>query len=272
VASGAEGEVRAVILTHGHEDHIGGLPYLLSEIDVPVYGTPLTLGSRGPACRACLLDQARSTRSSAGTLELDGLRFEFLHVTHSIADSIGLAITRPPGRSSTPETSSSTNRRPGSDQRLCRFASMARVESWRCFRTVPTARIPDTRLRESLRQPLEQVFHTSPRKVIVTCFASSIHRIQIVLELARDFKRRVIRRPQLEGEYQHRREMGTCVCPGVLIDAAEASACRERNCAPDDREPGGADVGADPPCPREAPDFAIGPEDSVIISAARSRQ
>jgi len=92
-------EIRAVILTHGHEDHIGGLPYLLEELDVPVYGTSLTLGFvRGRLEEHRLLDRvALNCIQARDKLTFGNIAIELIGVTHSITDSVSLAITSPQG-------------------------------------------------------------------------------------------------------------------------------------------------------------------------------
>jgi ribonuclease J len=92
-------EVRAVVLTHGHEDHIGALPFLLRELEVPVYGTPLTLGfARGRLEEFDVLDRADLRPiHPRGSIDVGEMHLEFLGVTHSIADAVGIAISTPLG-------------------------------------------------------------------------------------------------------------------------------------------------------------------------------
>ena len=91
--------LRAVILTHGHEDHIGALPYVLSQVNAPVYGTRLTLGLAEVKLREHhLLDQVElHTIEPREGLTLGPFGVEFFHVCHSIPDTVGLAITTPLG-------------------------------------------------------------------------------------------------------------------------------------------------------------------------------
>ena len=106
-------ELRAVFLTHAHEDHIGALPFLLREIQVPVYGTPLTLGfARGRLAEHRLLDQTDLREvHSRDTVNVGDMHLEFLGLTHSVADAVGIAITTPVARSCIPAISNSINRR-----------------------------------------------------------------------------------------------------------------------------------------------------------------
>lgn len=90
--------VRAIILTHGHEDHIGALPYILPELPVPVYATPLTRGLVEVKLReARITGTQMHTVSTKDVLELGPFKVEFFHVCHSIPDAVGLAITTPVG-------------------------------------------------------------------------------------------------------------------------------------------------------------------------------
>lgn len=92
-------KVRALILTHGHEDHIGALPYLLKDLRIPVYGTRLTLGfARGRLAEHGVLNDAELMDiRPRDALDFGDIHIEILSMTHSIADSIGLAITTPIG-------------------------------------------------------------------------------------------------------------------------------------------------------------------------------
>ena len=92
-------KIRGIVLTHGHEDHIGGLPYVLKEINVPVYGTRLTLGLLGYKLEEHgLMSIVKLVNTEPGeTIELGAFKIEFIRSTHSIADSVALAIHTPVG-------------------------------------------------------------------------------------------------------------------------------------------------------------------------------
>ncbi len=91
--------VRALILTHGHEDHIGGVPYLLSELDIPVYGTNFTLGlvSRRLEEHQMLKDARLNVVKPGAKIKIGPFEIDFIHVTHSIAAAVAVAITTPLG-------------------------------------------------------------------------------------------------------------------------------------------------------------------------------
>ena len=92
-------KVRGIVLTHGHEDHIGGLPFLLSKINVPLYGTPLTLGLVENKLREhSLINKVKLNTVNAGsTIKLGCMDIKFIHVNHSIPDSVAFAIKTPGG-------------------------------------------------------------------------------------------------------------------------------------------------------------------------------
>jgi len=189
-------KVRAVILTHGHEDHVGALPYLLDELPVPVYGTPLTLGfAKGRLAERGLLDEAQlNCIGPRDTLDFGKLHIEVLSMTHSIADSIGFAITGPAGTvimtGDFKLDQSPPNRNLTDYARLSHFGEQGVLA---LFSDSTNSERPGFTPSESfVRRHIEQVFYTSRSKIIVACFASSIHRIQIVLEMAAEFRRRVV--------------------------------------------------------------------------------
>ncbi len=189
-------EVRAVILTHGHEDHIGALSYLLEEMPLPVYGTALTLGfAEGRLAERGLMHRAELKRiRPRDTLQIGDIGFEFLRVTHSIADAIGLAITTPIG--TIIHTGDFKFDQSPTDHQIsdyARFAHFGEQGVLALFSDSTNSERPGYTPSEShVRHHMEQVFHTSRRKIIAACFASSIHRIQVILDLAREFDRKVV--------------------------------------------------------------------------------
>jgi ribonuclease J len=226
-------KVRSVILTHGHEDHIGALPYLLKEIPVPVYGTRLTLGfACGRLKENDLLDQAALNYvEGRDTLDFGDLHVEILSMTHSIPDSIGLSVTSPVGTvvftgdfklDSAPITGNTTDyarlSQLGENGVLALFSDSTNSER-------PGFTPPEIRVRRHI----EQVFYSSRKKIVVACFASSIHRIQVILDLAKDFGRRVV----VVGRSMRENiaiasDLGYIQMPaGVLIDASEAQSIAE---------------------------------------------
>ncbi len=267
-------EVRAVILTHGHEDHIGALPYLLEQIPLPVYGTPLTLGfARGRLAEHGLLDRAELNQiHPRERLRVEDLDIEFLRVTHSIADSIGLAITTPVGTvvhtgdfkfdQSPPDMQTSD---------YARFCRLGEEGVLALFSDSTNSERPGYTPSESVvKSHVEQVFHSSKRKIIVACFASSIHRIQIVLELAGQFGRRVVPVGRsMKENIAIAQSLGYLDVPrGVLADMQEAGRLADRELVLLSTGSQGEPMAAlSKLAIGKHKDFSVEPEDAVIISA-----
>ncbi len=225
-----EEKVRAIILTHGHEDHVGALPYLLKDLQVPVYGTPLTLGfAKGRLEENGLLDEVElNPVAPRDTLDFGELHVEILSMTHSIADSIGLAITSPVGTvihtGDFKLDQSPPNRNLTDYARLSHYGEQGVLA---LFSDSTNSERPGfTPSENQVRRHLEQVFYTSRSKIIVACFASSVHRIQIILEMAEEFGRRVIPVGRsMKRNIEIAADLGYLNIPsGVLADISESHA------------------------------------------------
>ena len=187
--------VRAIILTHGHEDHIGALPYILRDLNVPIYGTRFTLALvKKRLAEANLLDSAKLFEVVPGRLvEIGPYEVEFIPVTHSTIDCVALAIRTPVGVvihsgdfkiDQTPVDKWGfdlhTFARYGSEGVLALFSDSTNVER---PGFTPSERVVAPRIEELAR--------SAPRRVILSCFASSIHRIQQVIDIAERIGRKV---------------------------------------------------------------------------------
>jgi ribonuclease J len=269
-----EEKVRAVFLTHGHEDHVGALPYLLRDLRVPVYGTPLTIGfAKGRLAENGLLDEVElNPIAPRDTLDFGKLHVEILSMTHSIADSIGLAITSPAGTvihtGDFKFDQSPPNRNLTDYARLTHFGEHGVLA---LFSDSTNSERPGfTPSENQVRRYLEQVFYTSRNKIVVACFASSVHRIQIILEMAEEFGRRVIPVGRsMKENIGIAAELGYLNIPsGVLADISESQAISDDKLVILSTGSQGE--------PRAAltrlafgkhKDFTVQEEDSVIISA-----
>jgi ribonuclease J len=187
--------VRAIILTHGHEDHIGALPYILRDLNVPIYGTRFTLALvKKRLAEANLLDSAKLFEVVPGRLvEIGPFEVEFIPVTHSTIDCVALAVRTPVGVvihsgdfkiDQTPVDKWGfdlhTFARYGSEGVLALFSDSTNVER---PGFTPSERVVAPRIEELAR--------SAPRRVILSCFASSIHRIQQVIDIAERVGRKV---------------------------------------------------------------------------------
>ena len=189
-------KLRGIVLTHGHEDHIGALPYLLKEIRVPVYATRLTLGfARGRLREQGVLEEELlNDIKPRDTLDFGSIHVEILAMTHSIADSVGLAVTVPLGTivftGDFKLDASPPNSNPTDYARLSQLGEQGVLALF--SDSTNSERRGFTASEIDVRRHIEQVFYASRKKIVIACFASSIHRIQIILDLAKDFGRRVI--------------------------------------------------------------------------------
>ncbi len=186
---------RAVLLTHGHEDHIGALPYLLRAARVPVYGTPLTLALVGERLREHgLLDGAdlRPIRPRE-RFDVGPFGVEPIRVTHSIVDGIGLAIETPVGTIvHTGDFKLDPSPLDGQTPDYRRFAELGEQGVLvLCSDSTNVDRPGYTRSEVEVGQALEARFARAAGRVMVATFASHIHRIQQVLTLAARHHRRV---------------------------------------------------------------------------------
>ena len=186
--------IEAVVLTHGHEDHIGGIPYLLRErADIPIVGSKLTL-----AFVAAKLKEHRITPVTVEVAEGQRKRFggfdcEFIAVNHSIPDGLAVAIRTEAGL--VLHTGDFKMDQFPLDDRITDLRAFARLgeEGVDLFLVDSTnAEVPGfTTSERDLAAAIDEVFRTAPRRIIVSSFASHVHRIQQVLDAAHQHGRKV---------------------------------------------------------------------------------
>ena len=188
--------ILGIVLTHGHEDHIGALPYVLKKISVPVYATELTTGFiENKLDEFDLLGRTqRNIASVDDPILLGPFRIDLFAMCHSVADGVGVAVTTPAGLimhsgdfklDPTPV-----------DGRLCdleKISSLSRNGVLALFSDSTNVSNPGTTLSESMIRPaFEKIFTESKGRVLIASFSSNIHRIQQVLDLSEEFSRKVV--------------------------------------------------------------------------------
>src|ERR1041385_7721707 len=188
-------QVRGLVLTHGHEDHIGAVPYFLSEIEVPVYGTAFTLALVERRLEEYELDQDPTfiKVQPKQIVEIGPFKVEFIHVTHSIVSAVALAITTPLGV--IVHTGDFKVDPTPTDNELFDLHTLADYGKRGVLLLLSDSTNADrpgyTESERAVRPRMEEIFNRSERRVVVSCFSSSIHRIQLVLDLAAEVGRRV---------------------------------------------------------------------------------
>ena len=189
--------IQAIILTHGHEDHIGALPFVLPPLlHVPIYGTRFTLGLVSAKLEEHgLLDEVQLKTVVPRQIEQIGIfKVEFIHVTHSIVDAVMLAITTPVGTILyTGDFKVDLSPTIGETIDLPTIAEYGKQGVLALFSdSTNSDRLGITPSETAVIERLDELFHQARKKVIVSCFSSSIHRIQIIFDLSYKHGRKVV--------------------------------------------------------------------------------
>ena len=187
--------VRGLILTHGHEDHIGAVPFLLAEMNIPVYGTAFTLALVERRLEEHkMLDQARLNAVEPGDIvELGPFKIDFIHVTHSIVSCVALAIDTPLGV--VIHTGDFKVDPTPTDNILFDLHAFAEYGKRGVLLLLSDSTNVDrpgyTESERAVAPRLEDLFVRSPRRLVIACFSSSIHRLQQIVDLATEYGRKV---------------------------------------------------------------------------------
>ncbi|HEV2987931.1 MAG TPA: ribonuclease J [Candidatus Angelobacter sp.] len=189
-------KVRGIVLTHGHEDHIGGLPWILSELNVPVFGTEFTLALvENKLEEHQLLDSADLREIRAGSrFSLGPFTINPIQVTHSLVDCVALAIHTPIGVII--HTGDFKVDPTPTDNRLFDLHTFAEYGKERSVLALlqdstNVERRGYTPSERAVRGRFDEIFARAERRLFITCFSSSIHRIKIAMEMAWEYQRKV---------------------------------------------------------------------------------
>lgn len=188
-------KIRGMILTHGHEDHIGAIPYVLKKLNIPIYGTRLTLGLLETKLKEHKLDNVSLNNVAIGsTIKLGIFDVEFIKTNHSIPDSAALAITSPVGTivhtgdfkiDYTPIT--------GEVIDLGRFAELGNQGVLALLADSTNVDRPGYTMSESsVGETFKEIFARTTGRIIIATFASNVHRIQQIIDAAELYNRKVV--------------------------------------------------------------------------------
>ncbi len=189
--------LRGIVLTHGHEDHIGALPYFLRQLNLPLYGTPLTLGLvEGKLEEHRLLEKSKLHKVAPGDVVTFGkIKVEFIRVNHSIPDAVALAIHTPAGTLvHTGDFKIDYDPVDGQMIDLPRFAELGREGVLALLMDSTNAERPGmTPSERSVGQAFETLFQKADgKRIIIASFASNIHRVQQIIDYAKKHRRKVV--------------------------------------------------------------------------------
>jgi len=219
--------VRAIVLTHGHEDHIGALPWMLSELNVPVYGTEFTLAYvEGKLEEHALLDDAVLNEIRPGErFKIGPFTINPIQVTHSLVDCVALAIHTPVG--TIIHTGDFKVDPTPTDNRLFdlhSFAEYGKEGVLALFQdSTNVERRGYTPSERAVRARFQEIFARAERRLFISCFSSSIHRIKLAIEMAFESGRKVslVGRSMMEST-EIAQDLGYIDVPeGLLIHPAQ---------------------------------------------------
>lgn len=188
-------KVRGILITHGHEDHIGGLPYVLKSLNVPVYATKLTLGLIEVKLKEAgmLGDTKRILITAESELQLGSIKASFFKTNHSIPDSVGVCLDTPEGII-VHTGDFKFDHSPVNEQYadLQRIAEIGKKGVLALLSDSTNAERPGyTPSEKNVGNRLEDIFRTATQRVVVATFASNVHRIQQVINAAIATRRKI---------------------------------------------------------------------------------
>ena len=187
--------IRGIILTHGHEDHIGAIPYVMRELDVPIYATPLTAAIVELKLEEhdLLYNTQIFTRNAGDILKLGCFKIEFINVNHSIADAVALAIKTPLGTIiHTGDFKIDVTPVQGEMIDLPRFGQLGSEGVLALMSDSTNVEKPGHSASErKVGETFDKLFKGCDQRIIITTFASNVHRLQQIIDVAAKYKRKV---------------------------------------------------------------------------------
>ena len=221
-------ELRGIVLTHAHEDHVGALPYLLREFDVPVYGTKLTLGLVRPKLAEFGIKRADLREAKAGDkIDLAGFGVELINVNHSIPDAVAVAVGTNAGTIVfSGDYKIDLTPIEGEPMDLSRYAALGGEGVLAYFGDSTNSERPGYVPSESIvGETLNEVFERAEGRIIVASFASHLHRVSQVVEAAKNHGRLVgVTGRSMIRNVQIARELGYLDLPqSMYVDQRDVS-------------------------------------------------
>ena len=219
-----QNKIRGIFITHGHEDHIGALPYVLRSVNAPIYATRMSAGLiRLKLEEHRLLDKTKIVTCEAGDVIRAGkFSVEFIHVNHSIADAVAFAIRSPAGVCvHTGDFKIDTTPIQGGMIDLARFGELGNEGVLALLSDSTNVDRPGyTRSERSVGASFDALFSGCTERIIVTTFASNVDRLQQIIDVAARYGRRVaVTGRSMENNMKVSTELGYMNIPdGVLMD------------------------------------------------------
>ncbi len=216
------GRIRGIFLTHGHEDHIGAVPYVLQKINPPVYTTRLTAALVELKLEEHKLTKVKMTTVNAGeTIKAGCFSVEFIHINHSIADAVSFAIHTPIGTLiHTGDFKIDVTPIQGGMADIARLGELGKKGVLALLQDSTNVERPGHSDSESkVGKKFDELFKDCDQRIIVTTFASNVHRIQQIINCAAKYKRKVgITGRSMENIMKVSTELGYMKVPnGVLV-------------------------------------------------------
>ncbi|MHB8927747.1 MAG: ribonuclease J [Bacillota bacterium] len=221
--------VKGIVLTHGHEDHVGALPYVLSRLQVPVYGTKLTMGLVGGKLEEHGLKLHPASRfvKPGDTVWVGSIRVDFFLVNHSIPDAVGLALHTPAGvvvhTGDFKFDQTPVDGRPADLHKLAELGDQGVLV---LMSDSTNAERPGyTPSERGVGKVLDDIFRVARQRVLVASFASNIHRIQqVIYSAAREGRKVAVTGRSIENVIDVAGELGYLdIAPGLLVTVEEAN-------------------------------------------------